>query len=110
MDALAVLGVLATMSAGVSSPLVGAAMIAALVLSHLRREVEGNYRQGARDRTGMPVDVPRILRSRRVIGRDVVAALGALGVATAVAALLVFLLVPHVALRIVGFDTRLRPF
>ncbi|HSC89687.1 MAG TPA: DUF3488 and transglutaminase-like domain-containing protein [Polyangiaceae bacterium] len=40
----------------------------ALVLSHLRREVEGNYRQGARDRTGMPVDVPRILRSRRVIG------------------------------------------
>ena len=39
----------------------------ALVLSHLRREVEGNYRQGARDRTGMPVDVPRILRSRRVI-------------------------------------------
>ena len=35
----------------------------ALVLSHLRREVEGNYRQGARDRTGLPVDVPRILRS-----------------------------------------------
>ncbi len=26
----------------------------ALVLSHLRREVEGNYRQGARDRTGCP--------------------------------------------------------
>lgn len=41
----------------------------ALVLSHLRREVEGNYRQGARDRTGLPVDVPRILRSRRVVGR-----------------------------------------
>src|SRR5262249_3995262 len=41
----------------------------ALVLSHLRHEVEGNYRQGARDRTGLPVDVPRILRSRRVVGR-----------------------------------------
>jgi protein-glutamine gamma-glutamyltransferase len=41
----------------------------ALALSHLRREVEGNYRQGARDRTGLPVDVPRILRSRRVVGR-----------------------------------------
>ncbi len=41
----------------------------ALVLSHLRREVEGNYRQGARDRTGLPVDVPRILRSRRVVGQ-----------------------------------------
>ncbi|MCC6217802.1 MAG: DUF3488 domain-containing protein [Polyangiaceae bacterium] len=45
----------------------------ALVLSHLRREVEGNYRQGARDRTGLPVDVPRILRSRRVIGRSFLA-------------------------------------
>jgi len=42
----------------------------ALVLSHLRREVEGNYRQGARDRTGLPVDVPRILRSRRVVDRS----------------------------------------
>ena len=39
-----------------------------LLLSHLRREVEGNYRQGAKDRAGMPVDVPRILRSRRVVG------------------------------------------
>ncbi len=38
-----------------------------LLLSHLRREVEGNYRQGARDRAGLPVDVPRILRSRRVV-------------------------------------------
>ena len=45
----------------------------ALVLSHLRREVEGNYRQGARDRTGHPVDVPRILRSRRVVGRTFLA-------------------------------------
>ncbi|MBS2015632.1 MAG: DUF3488 domain-containing protein [Deltaproteobacteria bacterium] len=49
-----------------------------LVLSHLRREVEGNYHQGARDRSGMPVDVPRILRSRRVVGRGFfVAMLGA---------------------------------
>lgn len=40
-----------------------------LLLSHLRREVEGNYRQGARDRAGLPVDVPRILRSRRVVSR-----------------------------------------
>ena len=45
----------------------------ALVLSHLRREVEGNYRQGARDRTGLPVDVPRILRSKRVVGRQFIA-------------------------------------
>ena len=45
----------------------------ALSLSHLRREVEDNYRQGARDRTGLPVDVPRILRSRRVVGRQFLA-------------------------------------
>jgi hypothetical protein len=45
----------------------------ALALSHLRREVEGNYRQGARDRTGLPVDVPRILRSRRVVGKNFLA-------------------------------------
>ncbi len=45
----------------------------ALVLRHLRREVEGNYRQGARDRTGLPVDVPRILRSKRVVGRQFIA-------------------------------------
>ena len=54
----------ASASSGSSSSRPGA-----LVLSHLRREVEGNYRQGARDRTGLPVDVPRILRSRRVVGR-----------------------------------------
>ena len=52
----------------------------ALVLSHLRREVEGNYRQGARDRTGLPVAslgcwLPRFrhrlrrLRLRRGCGR-----------------------------------------
>ena len=41
----------------------------ALVLSHLRREVEGNYRQGARDRTGLPVDVPTDpAKSARVVG------------------------------------------
>jgi transglutaminase-like putative cysteine protease len=42
----------------------------ALLLSHLRREVETNYRHGARDRTGHPVDVPRILRSHRIVDRS----------------------------------------
>ena len=46
---------------------------ATLLLSHLRREVEDNYRQGARDRTGQPVDVPRILRSHRVVGKGFLA-------------------------------------
>src|SRR5947208_430960 len=75
-DAIAVLGILALVTSGELGPWIrGAVLIGlvvapgALVLSHLRREVEGNYRQGARDRTGLPVDVPRILRSRRVVDR-----------------------------------------
>ena len=41
---------------------------AALAVSHLRREVESNFSAGAKDRAGQAVDVPRILRSQRVIG------------------------------------------
>src|SRR5258708_28598773 len=40
----------------------------ALALSHLRREVEGNYRQGARHRTRLPFHCQRLLRSRRAVG------------------------------------------
>ena len=68
----------------------------ALVLSHLRREVEGNYRQGARDRTGMPVDVPRILRSRRVIGRGFLAFTCVLSVPVFLFTALLFVLFPRV--------------
>lgn len=89
----------------------------ALVLSHLRREVEGNYRQGARDRTGLPVDVPRILRSRRVISRPFLAFTCLLSVPIFVFTLLVFLLFPRVGLsfvllnpdrpeRMIGFSDR----
>jgi protein-glutamine gamma-glutamyltransferase len=72
----------------------------ALVLSHLRREVEGNYRQGARDRTGLPVDVPRILRSRRVVGRGFLAATGLLSVPIFVFTATLFLLFPRVGLSL----------
>ncbi|MFO0665669.1 MAG: DUF3488 and transglutaminase-like domain-containing protein [Polyangiaceae bacterium] len=72
----------------------------ALVLSHLRREVEGNYRQGARDRTGLPVDVPRILRSRRVVGRGFLFATSLLSVPIFLFTAVLFLLFPRVGLSL----------
>jgi protein-glutamine gamma-glutamyltransferase len=89
----------------------------ALVLSHLRREVEGNYRQGARDRTGLPVDVPRILRSRRVVGRTFLGVTCLLSLPILCFTGAVFLIFPRVGLsllllnrphagRMVGFSDR----
>lgn len=89
----------------------------ALVLSHLRREVEGNYRQGARDRTGLPVDVPRILRSRRVVGRGFLATTCLLSVPIFVFTAALFVMFPRVGLsllllnhpqkgRMVGFSDK----
>ena len=72
----------------------------ALVLSHLRREVEGNYRQGARDRTGLPVDVPRILRSRRVVGRGFLLSTCLISVPIFVFTALLFVLFPRVGLSL----------
>ncbi|MGH7270791.1 MAG: transglutaminaseTgpA domain-containing protein, partial [Polyangiaceae bacterium] len=72
----------------------------ALVLSHLRREVEGNYRQGARDRTGLPVDVPRILRSRRVVGRGFLGATCLLSVPILVFTTALFVLFPRIGLSL----------
>src|SRR5687767_1894831 len=89
----------------------------ALVLSHLRREVEGNYRQGARDRTGLPVDVPRILRSRRVVGRGFLATTCLLSVPIFLFTAALFVIFPRVGLsllllnhsnkeRMVGFSDK----
>jgi hypothetical protein len=72
----------------------------ALVLSHLRREVEGNYRQGARDRTGLPVDVPRILRSRRVVGRGFLTATCLLSVPILLFTTALFILFPRIGLSL----------
>jgi transglutaminase-like putative cysteine protease len=72
----------------------------ALVLSHLRREVEGNYRQGARDRTGLPVDVPRILRSRRVVGRQFLLATCFLSIPIFFFTATLFILFPRVGLSL----------
>ncbi len=89
----------------------------ALVLSHLRREVEGNYRQGARDRTGLPVDVPRILRSRRVVGKTFLAVTCLLSVPIFLFTAALFVVFPRVGLsllllnrqsteRMIGFSGR----
>lgn len=89
----------------------------ALVLSHLRREVEGNYRQGARDRTGLPVDVPRILRSRRVISRRFLLMTCSLSLPIFLFTAMLFVLFPRVGLsllllghsrstRMIGFSDR----
>lgn len=89
----------------------------ALVLSHLRREVEGNYRQGARDRTGLPVDVPRILRSRRVVGKSFLAVTCLLSIPIFLFTAMLFVLFPRVGLslllmnrghagRMIGFSGR----
>ena len=72
----------------------------ALVLSHLRREVEGNYRQGARDRTGLPVDVPRILRSRRVVGRSFLAVTCLLSIPIFAFTAVLFVIFPRVGLSL----------
>jgi transglutaminase-like putative cysteine protease len=72
----------------------------ALVLSHLRREVEGNYRQGARDRTGLPVDVPRILRSRRVVGRGFLLSTCLISVPIFLFTAMLFVLFPRVGLSL----------
>lgn len=72
----------------------------ALMLSHLRREVEGNYRQGARDRTGLPVDVPRILRSRRVVSRGFLAFVCCLSLPVFLFTAVLFIAFPRVGLSL----------
>lgn len=81
----------------------------ALVLSHLRREVEGNYRQGARDRTGLPVDVPRILRSRRVVGRGFLATTCLLSVPIFLFTAALFVVFPRVGLSLLLLNHRSGP-
>jgi transglutaminase-like putative cysteine protease len=76
----------------------------ALLLSHLRREVEGNYRQGARDRTGLPVDVPRILRSRRVVSRGFLAFVCCLSIPVVLFTALLFIAFPRVGLSLLMLE------
>jgi transglutaminase-like putative cysteine protease len=79
----------------------------ALVLSHLRREVEGNYRQGARDRTGLPVDVPRILRSKRVVGKQFILVTCLLSLPILMFTVALFVVFPRVGLSLLLLNRRI---
>ncbi|MCC7540335.1 MAG: DUF3488 domain-containing protein [Deltaproteobacteria bacterium] len=72
-----------------------------LALTHLRREIEGNYpsRQDGRP----AADVARVLASRRVIGGSFLAGTAALGVPLFFVTASVFLLFPRVGLGMLTF-------
>src|SRR5262249_14861811 len=97
-----VIGTILGDGVGYGACLVGVLVVApgALLLSHLRCEVEGNYRQGARDRSGSPVDVARILRSRRVVGGPLLRATCLLSVPIALFALCFFAVTPRAPLSL----------
>ncbi len=73
----------------------------ALILGHLRREIEGNYLADARSgRAGVPIDVARILRSRRVVGPRLLLASSLLSVPIFVLTAMVFVLFPRVGIGV----------
>ena len=69
----------------------------ALTLGHLRREIEGNYVVDARTgQPSAPIDVGRILRSRRVVGPGLLLGSSALSVPLFFATALVTIVFPRV--------------
>ncbi|MDP3279165.1 MAG: DUF3488 and transglutaminase-like domain-containing protein [Deltaproteobacteria bacterium] len=73
----------------------------ALTLGHLRREIEGNYLADARaGRAGVPIDVARILRSRRVVGVGLLAGSSLLSVPIFAMTALLFVLFPRIGLGV----------
>lgn len=73
----------------------------ALTLGHLRREIEGNYLADARaGRAGVPIDVARILRSRRVVGAGLLAGSSLLSVPIFALTALLFVLFPRIGLGV----------
>lgn len=79
----------------------------ALTLGHLRREIEGNYLADARaGRAGVPIDVARILRSRRVVGVGLLAGSSLLSVPIFLLTAVIFVLFPRVGLGL--FSVRQR--
>ncbi len=80
----------------------------ALTLGHLRREIEGNYLADARaGRAGVPIDVARILRSRRVVGAGLLAGSSLLAVPIFLLTAVIFVLFPRIGLGL--FSVRQRP-
>lgn len=69
----------------------------ALTLGHLRREIEGNYLADARaGRAGVPIDVARILRSRRVVGSGLLVGSSLLSIPIFAMTALLFVLFPRI--------------
>ncbi|MBL8679658.1 MAG: DUF3488 domain-containing protein [Myxococcales bacterium] len=73
----------------------------ALTLGHLRREIEGNYLADARaGRAGVPIDVARILRSRRVVGPGLLVGSSLLSVPIFAITAVLFVLFPRIGLGV----------
>jgi transglutaminase-like putative cysteine protease len=73
----------------------------AMTLGHLRREIEGNYLADARaGRAGVPIDVARILRSRRVVGPGLLVGSSLLSLPVFAITALIFVLFPRIGLGI----------
>ncbi|MFO0604108.1 MAG: DUF3488 and transglutaminase-like domain-containing protein [Polyangiales bacterium] len=74
----------------------------AMTLGHLRREIEGNYLADARaGRAGVPIDVARILRSRRVVGAGLLAGSSLLALPIFLLTAFIFVLFPRIGLGII---------
>ncbi len=79
----------------------------AMTLGHLRREIEGNYLADARaGRAGVPIDVARILRSRRVVGVGLLAGSSVLAVPIFMLTAVIFVLFPRIGLGILTVRSR----
>ncbi len=74
-----------------------------LALSHLRREIEGNYPGVARQEGRAIADVKRVLASRRVVGPRFLAGTAALAVPIFALTAVVFLFFPRVGLGLLAF-------
>lgn len=73
----------------------------ALTLGHLRREIEGNYLADARaGRAGVPIDVARILRSRRVVGPGLLLGSSLLSLPIFAITAVLFVLFPRIGLGV----------
>lgn len=75
-----------------------------LALSHLRREIEGNYPVASEDPERAESAVGRVLASRRVVGARFLAGIAALALPLFVMTLSIFLVIPRVGKGFLTFD------
>ncbi len=79
----------------------------AMTLGHLRREIEGNYLADARaGRAGVPIDVARILRSRRVVGPGLLVGSSLLALPIFLLTAVIFVMFPRIGLGIITVRAR----